>query len=173
MVLKACFQSDRNDDGQSGSAATGPDDIHTKISQRFPKQLSWVQCERTDRIRRSPPGDWNILRPATRKSSTYESFASAFFLPVNTAWTPNLFISFSFHYFHKWHVERSEWAFQVPLKFPDHFHVWNQIADFPLFEGKKDKISTSSHSTDTPTLNKKLQKRLYTYNLFRNFLIYL
>ena len=41
------------------------------------------------------------------------------------------------------------------------------------FEGRKDKISTSSHSTDTPTLNKKPQKRLYTYNLFRNFLIYL
>ena len=30
MALKASFQSDRNDDGQSGSAATGPDDIHKK-----------------------------------------------------------------------------------------------------------------------------------------------
>ena len=57
MALKACFQSDGNDDGQSGSAATGPDDIHTKISQGYPKQLSWVQCERTERIRRSPSGD--------------------------------------------------------------------------------------------------------------------
>ena len=63
------------------------------------------------RIRRSPPGDWNILRPATWKSSTYEIFVSAFFLPVNTAWTPNLFISFNFHYFHKWLVERSEGGF--------------------------------------------------------------
>ena len=38
-------------------AEAGPDDIHTKISQGYPKQLSWVQCERTERIRRSPPGD--------------------------------------------------------------------------------------------------------------------
>ena len=53
LTLKACFQSDRNDDGQSGSAATGPDHIHTKISQGSPKRFSWVQCERTERIRRS------------------------------------------------------------------------------------------------------------------------
>ena len=57
MALKACFQSDRNDDGQSGSAATGPDATHTKISQGFLKHLSWVQCDRTERIRRSPSGD--------------------------------------------------------------------------------------------------------------------
>ena len=57
LEQKACFQSARNDDGQTGSAATRPDDIHTKISQGYPKQLSWVQCERTERIRRSPPGD--------------------------------------------------------------------------------------------------------------------
>ena len=39
MVLKACFQSDRNDDGQSGSAATGPDDIHTKSHRDTPNSF--------------------------------------------------------------------------------------------------------------------------------------
>ena len=101
LSLKACFQSDGNDDGQPGSEATGGlTGSGTRIFTRILHQLSWVPCDRTERIRRSPSGDWNILRPATWKSSTYEIFASAFFLPVNTAWTPNLFISFNFHYFH-------------------------------------------------------------------------
>ena len=119
-----------------------------KAQQRFLKQLSWVPCERTERIRRSPSGDWNTLGPATWKSSTYEIFVSAFLIPVNTAWTPNLFISFNFHYFHKWRVERSEWVFingfqfcqksaafivPSPLKFPMYFHIWNRIAAPPLF----------------------------------------
>ena len=55
----------------------------------------------------------SILGPATWKSSTYEIFVSAFFLPVNTAWTPNLFISFSFHYFHRWLVGCSEAGFYI------------------------------------------------------------
>ena len=46
---------------------------------------------RTDlRIRRSPPGDWNILRPATWKSSTYETFVSAFFILGNTEGTQTI-----------------------------------------------------------------------------------
>ena len=78
-ALKACFQSDRNDDGQSGSAATGPDDIHTKISQRFPKQLSWVPCDRTERIRRSPIG--RLKHPASRylKIKHLRKFRKCFF----------------------------------------------------------------------------------------------
>ena len=72
-----------------------------KTSQGFLKQLSWVQCDRTERIRRSPSGDWNILRPATRKSSTYETFVSAFFFVGNFRGTWKFWISFSFHYFHR------------------------------------------------------------------------
>ena len=70
-----------------------------KISQGYPKQLSWVQCERTDRIRRSPPGDWNILRPATWKSSTYESFVSAFLFAGNFRGTWKSGILFRFQEF--------------------------------------------------------------------------
>ena len=62
-------------------------------------------------------GDWNILRPATWKSSTYETFVSAFLMPVNTAWTPNLLIAFNFHYFHKWLVGRSERGFVSEFRF--------------------------------------------------------
>ena len=54
MKLKACFQSGRNDNGQSGSAANeGLMTAQMKAQQRFLKQLSWVPCERTVRIRRS------------------------------------------------------------------------------------------------------------------------
>ena len=72
-----------------------------KSSQRFPTWLSWVQSEWTERIRRSPSGDWNILRPASWKSSTYEIFVSAFFILGNFRGTWKFWISFSFHYFHR------------------------------------------------------------------------
>ena len=55
----------------------------------------------------------SILGPATWKSSTYESFVSAFLFPVNTAWTPNLFISFNFHYFHRGAGGRSGTVFHL------------------------------------------------------------
>ena len=61
-----------------GAQRPGPDVTHTETSQGSPQKLSWVLCEQTWRIRRSPSGDWNILRPATWKSSTYEIFVSAF-----------------------------------------------------------------------------------------------
>ena len=93
-----------------------------KTSQGFPKRLSWVQCDRTERIRRSPSGDWNILGPAAWKSSTCETFVSAFLILGNTEGTPNLLIAFNFHYFHKWLVGRSEWVFIYEFPFVRNLH---------------------------------------------------
>ena len=72
-----------------------------KTSQGFLKRLSWVPCDLTERIRRSPSADWNILGPATWKSSTYEIFVGAFLLLGNFRGTWNFVISFNFQHFHK------------------------------------------------------------------------
>ena len=79
---------------------------------------------------------------------------------------------------------------QVPLKFPGYFHVWNQVADFPLFscdfgvrehgrehrryflKAKRTRFQHHPIQQTHPPWEKQ-QKRLYVYNLFHNFLIYL
>ena len=90
-------------------------------------------------------GDWNILRPATWKSSTYESFVSAFLMPVNTAWTPNLFISFNFHYFHKWRAERCEWVFI------NGFHFRQKSALFSVPSSPSSSRVYNTHKSALPT----------------------
>ena len=86
LTLKACFQSGRNDNGQ-------------KWAQRRKAwwQLKWkpnrdslngflgYHATGQKGLEGAARGEWNILRPATWKSSTYESFVSAFlFLGTQT-----------------------------------------------------------------------------------------
>ena len=100
MALKACFQSDRNDDGQSGRAATGPDDIHTKISQRFPKQLSWVPCDRTKGLEGA---DRRLKHPGSRymKIKHLRNFRECFFLAREHGREHRTILFFRFHAIYK------------------------------------------------------------------------
>ena len=111
MELRACFQGDRNDNGQTGREATGGLVVtHNEISQRSAPGFLGYHATGHKGLEGALRATETSCVPLLHwKSTTYKEICEWFFLSVNTAWTPNLFISFSFHYFHTWLVERSKW----------------------------------------------------------------
>ena len=117
MTLKACFPSGRHGDGRQWAKRTRLDGHSGK--QHSVQGLSWVPCERTEWIRRSRPAatETSWVPPLENQALTKFSWV-LFWFP----WTPNLFISFNFHYFHKWLVGHSEWVFIYEFPFVRNLH---------------------------------------------------
>ena len=104
LTLKACFQSGRRGDDRQWVKRTKLDG-YSIIWKQHSVLSTFLGTMRPDkRIRRSRRpcrGDWNILRPATWKSSTYERIVSAFFFVGNFRGTWKFWILFDFHRFYK------------------------------------------------------------------------